>query len=488
MIAQPSRRAFVHGLAAGALVVGFDPVTRSWMTDASGDGSFAPVPSLDGELLVDESARQAAADDFGHIVHRTPRAVLRPGSVDDVAAMLRFCHAHGLPVAARGQGHGTYGQAQVADGLVVEMSTLDAVRVTGDRAVADAGVRWSALLRATLPHGLTPPVLTDYLELSVGGTLAVGGVGGATHQHGAQVDNVLELEVVTGTGELVACSPTQRADLFHAVLAGLGQCGIVVRATLRLLPAPTTVRRYVLPYPSVAALTADQRRVVRDGRFAYVEGQAQPAVDVPGAWRYQLEAVAFFQGSTPPDDAALLGDLAYERGAEEVTDLAYFDFLDRLAPGVAYLRSTGEWYDPHPWWNVFLPDGAVDSFVSSVMADLEPEDIGPSGVILLYPVRRQVLRTPLLRVPDEPLVFLFALLRTASTDRGARPVEEMLAANRSLYEQVRALGGTQYPVGSIPMGPGDWQAHFGPAWTALADAKRRYDPRGILTPGQGIFS
>jgi FAD/FMN-containing dehydrogenase len=108
-------------------------------------------------------------------------------------------------------------------------------------------------------------------------------------------------------------------------------------------------------------------------------------------------------------------------------------------------------------------------------------------VILLYPLRRSALGAPLLRVPDGDLVFLFSVLRTAAPDTGALSADTMLAANRALYEQVRALGGYQYPIGSIPTTPADWRAHFGPAWPLLAGARRRYDPRGILTPGQGIF-
>ena len=67
--------------------------------------------------------------------------------------------------------------------------------------VVEAGAKWSDVLRATLPHGKTPPVLTEYLELSVGGTLVVGGVGGTTSAFGVQSDNVIEMEVVTGDGE-----------------------------------------------------------------------------------------------------------------------------------------------------------------------------------------------------------------------------------------------------------------------------------------------
>jgi FAD/FMN-containing dehydrogenase len=445
-----------------------------------------PVPHLKGKLLFDDADLVAASDDFGHIVHRKPWAVLQPGDVDDVVAMVRFCDEQRITVAARGEGHGTYGQAQAAGGLVIEMATLDAITVGTDTVAVQAGARWSAVLQATLAHQLTPPVLADYLELSVGGTLSVGGIGGMSPHFGAQVDNVVELEVVTGGGDRVVCSAGRHPDLFHAALAGLGQCAVLVRATLRLVPAPSQVRHYILYYPSVDALTADQRLVQADGRFSFVEGEAQLNPDGPG-WLYYLEAGAYFD-SVPPDDQALIGDLHYERGTEQIGTLRYYDFLDRLAPAVAFLESTGEWYDPHPWWNMFLPGSATDGFVSGVMAQLAEADIGASGVILLYPVRRELLRMPLLRVPDEPVIFLFSVLRTAAPDLGgALSASAMVQDNRALFERARDLGGQEYPIGSIPMTPGDWRRHFGPQWPFLVAARRRYDPRGILTPGQGIF-
>ena len=112
--------------------------------------------------------------------------------------------------------------------------------VGADRVIVDAGATWRDVLAATLPQRLTPPVLANYLDLSVGGTLVIGGVGDTTSRYGMQSDNVLELEVVTGEGRPVRCSPRRNADLFDAVRAGLGQVAVITTATLRLVPAPDT--------------------------------------------------------------------------------------------------------------------------------------------------------------------------------------------------------------------------------------------------------
>ncbi|MFJ6835787.1 FAD-binding protein [Streptomyces sp. NPDC091209] len=484
----PSRRTALQGLAAaGAAVVGFDPFTRSWAATATGR-PLAGLPKLDGSVHTDDASLTADADDFGHIVHRRPVAVLRPGSVHDIVAMVRFCAEHGVSVAPRGQGHATQGQAQVDGGLVVETTPLASIGPVGPGSTTvtvGAGAKWSEVARATLAHGLTPPTFTDYLELSVGGTLSVGGIGGQTHQRGAQVDNVTELQVVTGAGHLVRCSPTRHRDLFLAVLAGLGQCAIIVGATLRLVPAPETVRHYLLPYDDLRTFLDDQRLLVEEGRFDYVEGQVTP--DADGTFNaYVLEAVAYGPPAGPaPDDTTLLRGLRHDPAGVQTSDLGYYDFLDRLAAGVAALKEAGLWAFAHPWLNLLLPGRSAAALAESLLADLTPADLGP-GVVLLYPVLRESLHTPLLRTPDDPVSYLLAVLRTTPPDDTAT-VDRLLAANRAAYDTVHAAGGTHYPVGSVPFDAADWREHFGPAYRRLATARHTYDPHGILVPGQGIF-
>src|SRR5215510_14354700 len=126
-----SRRTFLRGTLAGAVVVaGFDIGLRSWVSAAEIDRATAlaeDFPVFDGVLLLDDASRAAAADDFGHIVHRQPLAVLRPGSANDVVKLVRFARRNDIQVAARGQGHSTQGQAQVEAGVVVDMATLATV-------------------------------------------------------------------------------------------------------------------------------------------------------------------------------------------------------------------------------------------------------------------------------------------------------------------------------------------------------------------------
>lgn len=370
-----------------------------------------------------------AADDFGHIVHIQPAGVLRPSSVADVVVALQEGH----PLRARGQGHSTAGQAQQAGAVIVDMSYLNAIlSVTSSYVEVEAGARWSEVLAATLPRGLTPPVLTDYLELSVGGTLSLGGIGGAAHQHGLQADNVLSLDVLLPDGEIQTCGAGDR--LFDRVRAGEGSHGIIVRARLRLIPAPARARRYLLHYSDLAQFLNDQRTLMASRRLHYLEGQAKPG------WFYELEAVAYYSGDQPDADS-LLGDLSHEF-VESVEDLTYWEFLNRLAPGEQFLRSVGDWQRPHPWTGVFLPDSVADAFLAGWLASKTVDAVGENGTVLIYPFDTGLVTAPLLRVPDEPVAFLFAVLGTAPDNETG--LARMITGHRDLRDRALAAGGTIY--------------------------------------------
>ena len=489
MSGEISRRNFLRGTLSGAIVVaGFDTALRSWVSAAELTHHATAIaqdfPDFDGVLLLDGASRAAAADDFGHLVHRQPLAVLKPGSVNDVEKLISFARRNKIQVAGRGQGHSTQGQAQVEAGVVVDMASLATVHeINPTNALVDAGARWIDLLTQTIPQGLTPPTLVDFLELSVGGTLSLGGIGSQAFRFGPHVDNVLQLQVVTGEGKLVTCSPGHNAALFKAVLSGLGQFGLIVRARVRLIAAPPNARLYHAFYSSLPAFLSDLEKLIDDRRFDTVQGFAVP--DGAGGWLFQLETTKYFSPGNEPNDASLLSGLAFNPGTQSAQDMTYFDYVNRLAPLVAFLRQVGVWDFPHPWVNLFVPAATAEILVGETLATLTVDDIG-QGPILIYPFNRELFRAPFFRVPASRHFFVFALLRTAVPPTPERAAQ-LVAANRTLFDRAVALGGKRYPFDSVPMTKHDWQKHYQRLWGAFVSSKRHFDPDGILTPGPGIF-
>ncbi len=436
------------------------------------------IDALDGEIRFDEPTRAATADDFGHIVHRTPHAVLLPASARDVATTVRWAARHDRRFAPQGRRHSVFGRSQVSDGVVADMTQLRTVHaVEDDRVIVDAGATWREVLAATLPHGRTPPGLPDYLDLSVGGTLAVGGVGARISRTGVQSDNVVDMEVVAGRGDIMTCSPHDDADLFDAVRAGLGQVAVITRATLRLVPAPGYIRRYLLFYPDLASMLTDQRLLAQDERFDAVQGAV--LADSTGEWMFRLDAIAAVDPATD-----LLAGLSDDRPKAEGSTLTYLEHLDRLSQLERALRAGGQWSLPHPWLTTFVGDAHIESVVSTELGHLEPAALGPFGQVVVSAFRRRSVTSPLLRLPSDELCFTFNLIRMPPTGDTA---DQLVAANRAVYERVRAAGGTLYPVSALPMTPPDWREHFGSAFDQLREAKQTFDPDHVLTPGYEVF-
>jgi FAD/FMN-containing dehydrogenase len=475
MRSRITRRTFGKAAASGSLIMGFSAMTGRWAAadEALRGEMLAELPKLDGELFIDPLTRDEFAQDYGQIIHAVPNAVLRPGSIEDIARIVRFARRFGLRLAARGHGHQPFGQAQVPGGIVIDMRSLDRVHaLSSDQIQVDAGAQWREVVRAAASQRLMPPVLPNYLGLTVGGTLSIGGVGLATFRHGAQVDQVLALQVVTGTGDILDCSLTERRDVFEAALAGQGQSAVIVRATLKLQPAPDVIREYTLPYADLRTLLHDGVKLAEDGRF---DGFLALLAPMPDGWAYLLTAVR--NGSeTHLRDAALLNDLHFQRGAEKVRDVNYLDFVDVTPP-----------FDPaqtHADLGLCIPQSAVEPALDEMLGRFTPSDLGEVTAVRVFFWPRAPFTRPLLRIPDEERCCYAAILRkqTSDTDTIAR----QLAGNRTLYELIRDSGGTLYPFAALAMNRSDWRRHYGEDWGQLMTMKRRYDPDRVFASGPNL--
>jgi FAD/FMN-containing dehydrogenase len=482
----------MHDVADTARRAGWNVLTRQW-TNALGGAAVDRVPDLDGALIVDGDELVQASRDLGNLVHARPGAVLRPASAADIARMIAFCSQHEIAVAARGEAHTTHGQGLVDGGLIIDMTALRTVHsVTPDGADVDAGVLWSDLVIAAARHNLRVSTLTGYLKLTVGGTLSVGGISPAWRE-GAQIDQVQALQVVTGRGDVEWCSPSTKPDLFYGALGGLGQVAIITRAVLGLTRMPQLVRTWRLPYVDVEDSFAAMRQLMAhdqvDELYCMVLAPERGTPPV-----YLVHASKYFDAGPAADDAHVLRDLPAGASATggETTDSDYLSHAFAIDEVIDEMRS-GDWdRRAKPWFDIFLPDTAVQEYIADVVPKLTAQDWSlphGGGFVLLFPHLRRKFTCPRLRLPEDELVWLFDIL-----DVGPAPGRDhtygsrMVRRNHRLWDRARAVGGVRYPIGALTFGPEEWRAHYGHIFNEVVSTRHRYDPASILTPGPGIVA
>ncbi|KAM0896297.1 hypothetical protein ACQ4PT_023304 [Festuca glaucescens] len=477
----------------------------------------------------------SSARDFGAVVSGAPFAIMRPGSAADVALLLRaLSSAPPRPraaVAARGAGHSLQGQAQARGGIVVETRSLPrnvAVVVPdvsdgGARAYADvgAGALWVEVLEECLKAGLAPPSWTDYLYLTVGGTLSNAGISGQAFKHGPQISSVLQLEVVTGNGEVVTCSPAESPDLFFAVLGGLGQFGIITRARILLQDAPPKVRWVRAFYDSFETFTKDQELLISmPEQLDYVEGFmvlnehsiASSSIAFPAHINFSPDlgsegrkkvyyCIEFAVHDFQQDDGSSVDHVSCGAGLREMSyirphmysaEVSYLDFLNRVRMEEESLRRQGLWDVPHPWLNMFVPRHGIARLKELLMDTVLAGHF--DGAILVYPLLADKWnKNTSAVVPSTPdgVIYVFSVLRSADPSRCGRGcVEEILEQHRRVADEAcRAGGGGIGAKQYLARQPSQahWRDHFGSGWGRFVARKARFDPVRVLGPGQGIF-
>ncbi|KAF2323791.1 hypothetical protein GH714_036940 [Hevea brasiliensis] len=376
------------------------------------------------------------------------------------------------------------------------------------------GELWINILHESLKYGLAPKSWTDYLYLTVGGTLSNAGISGQAFQHGPQISNVYQLEVVTGKGEIVNCSENQNGDLFHSVLGGLGQFGIITRARISLEPAHDMVKWIRVLYSDFSKFARDQELLISaENTFDYIEGfviinrtgllnnwrssfnphdplQAS-RFESDGRTLFCLELAKYF--NTDKKDVInkevmnLLSQLRYIPSTLFLSEVPYMEFLDRVHVSEIKLRSKGLWEVPHPWLNLLVPKSKIHNFAEEIFGNILTDT--SNGPILIYPVNKSKWdnRTSAV-IPEEDIFYLVAFLSSAvPSSRGSDGLEHILTQNRRILEfcGTARLGVKQYLPHYTTQE--EWQAHFGPQWEVFVQRKSAYDPLAILAPGQRIF-
>ncbi len=274
-----------------------------------------------GAVITEQEARGAYECDGLSAYRQLPPVVARPVDTDQVRAVMRICRRHGVPVVARGAGTGLSGGALPHPGAVLlslaRLSEVLEVDPLNRTARVQPGVRNLAISEAGAPHGLYyAPDPSSQIACTIGGNVAENAGGVHCLKYGLTVHNVMELKVVTADGDLVTIGgqgpDSPGYDLLALMTGSEGLLGIVVEATVRLLPRPTARQVLMGAFTEVGQAGTAVARIIGEGIIpAGLEMMDRPAIRA---------AEDFVHAGYPVDAAAIL--LAELDGTgEEVAEL-----------------------------------------------------------------------------------------------------------------------------------------------------------------------
>lgn len=246
---------------------------------------------------------------------RRPALLVRPASVDDVAAAVRFGRDEDLEIAIRSGAHSNSGHSTTDGGLVIDMSRLRGVTV--DPATRTARTGGGALLGeldiAAQAHGLVCPVGVIG-HTGVAGLTLGAGIGRLQRNFGLTIDNLLAVEMVTADGRQVRASATDEPELFWGVRGAGANFGVVTAFELALQPFGGVLHRGTLIWPAaraheVWALVRDWAPTMPDAVSVSVAvGRAVPEAEYPASVAGKPIVMVGYNHSGEAD--AVAGDVA----------------------------------------------------------------------------------------------------------------------------------------------------------------------------------
>lgn len=179
-------------------------------------------------LQPDSDGYEDARSIWNAMIDRDPGLIAQCTGVADIMAAVDFARTNELTLTVKGGGHNVAGNAICDDGLVIDCSPMNAVRVDPDAKTArvDPGVTMSDFDHETQAFGLATPggvvSTTGLTGLTLGG-----GWGWLSRTHGLTIDNLRSVDIVTADGDLVTASETENEGLFWAVRGAGHNYGVV---------------------------------------------------------------------------------------------------------------------------------------------------------------------------------------------------------------------------------------------------------------------
>lgn len=172
--------------------------------------------------------------------------------------------------------HGSTNSTRLAQrGSVIDLSNLKNVLkidVENRTCLVEPNVPMDRLVQETLTHGLIPPVVMEFPGITVGGGYAGTCGESSSFKHGFFNMNINWVEMVLANGQIIKCSSTEHADLFHGAAGAVGSLGVTTLLELQLVKAEPYVETTYHPVASVTEAIELIRNKTTESKLDYLDG------------------------------------------------------------------------------------------------------------------------------------------------------------------------------------------------------------------------
>ena len=436
--------------------------------DVPGAASGRPRPAM-SLLRQGDPGYDRARTVWNAMVDRCPRVIARCASAGDVVAAVRIARELDLEIGVRCGGHSVLGLAVPDDGLMIDLTPMDAVRVdpARRRAVVQGGALLGALDRAAQRYGLATTA-GNVSHTGVGGLTLGGGMGWLARQYGLACDNVISYRVVTASGRVLRASRAEHPDLYWGLRGGGGNFGVVVEFEFRL--HPTGTRALVAEH----TFGPEQAVAVLRGWRDLAAGAPRPATFTASVRDGRVTAGFVWTGD--PRRGRLLAtelDALGEPLARRVAETSYLDLQSR--------DDTPQGHAKRRYWKGHylraLPDAAIGALLTG-------GDGGPS-------VSLQAHGGAIADVPDDATAFghrdtAFEYVAATSWINPAEDQARMAAARRHAAAIAPFASGAYVNALSDEGAEGLRRAYPGRKLARLVAVKDAYDPDNVFHLNQNI--
>ncbi len=238
---------------------------------------FAKLKEISGEQYVysDTETLDHFSRDYTEKLQYNPDVVIKPGTAEEISAILKICNEHKIPVTPRAAGTGVTGGALATrGGVLLSIERLNKILEIDERnlqVTVESGVITEVLQNAVKEKGLFyPPDPSSRGSCFIGGNIAENSGGPKAVKYGVVKDYVLNLEVVLPTGEIIwtGANVLKNAtgyNLTQLMVGSEGTLGIVTKAVFKLIPLPKFDLLMLAPFNSLEKAAEAVSAIFRAG-------------------------------------------------------------------------------------------------------------------------------------------------------------------------------------------------------------------------------